>query len=339
MLTALFKGEKIISINPCWVDIRDEINEIAVCPQCKQPIICKFGDVNIHHFAHSNKANCSGSNDTLEHMSGKALLYEYLKNYYKDEAIIDIEHNMEDDIIADFLIEHNGRKLVIEFFSGHLKNNKLKEKVSYYESNSIQVIWIISMNRLEFIKENFWKIKKVDIMFADDTVLDKFYDEGWYEKYPIYQNDFFFNRMKPKENRTLGSLNFLDITENKFFIARAIKQANHIHVFEVGKLLSGALCELKVSSKKPFVYFEEEIEWYKKCDEIDKSLSTNKEIHSIPIHSDSNKNSLPTIYKTDSPSKYSGLYRCVKCKCSFPASEMSDKRFEDLREGLCKNCG
>lgn len=328
MLTALFRGKKIISNDNLWINKRDEINEIAVCPQCKEPIICKFGEVKIHHFAHSHKANCPGSNDTLEHMKGNDLLYKYLKNYFGDAAIIDIEHCMENGIVSDFYIEQDNRNLIIEFYSGHLKKKDLKKKLLYYQSKAIQTIWLITASHLELVSGTFQKINRIDKMFVFDTGLDKYYDNHWYEEYEKFQDDPFFIRMKPRDYETLGSLNYLDLNDSKIFIARAIKKANHSGIFDFGKVFNGDLWDLKISSKNPFVYFENEVDWVKKCKEIDETKKINSNFSSTS----------KIIFPKPTNPVYHGFYRCVRCKDSFPASEMSNKRLEDTREGFCNNC-
>lgn len=89
MLTALLNGEKVISTDRQWDNNKEEFrhicNENAVCPICKEPIICKFGPVMIHHFAHKHYSNCPGNHESEEHMLGKKMLYDFMQTRYGNE--------------------------------------------------------------------------------------------------------------------------------------------------------------------------------------------------------------------------------------------------------------
>lgn len=84
VLVASLNNQKVISTDSNWNDNKEEyrriFNEGAVCPFCKESIICKFGDQRIHHFTHRRQSDCPGSKDIQEHMLGKALLYDFFKN-------------------------------------------------------------------------------------------------------------------------------------------------------------------------------------------------------------------------------------------------------------------
>jgi len=81
LLTALLNGKKIMATDPNWDDRKAEYrvlcNEQAVCPICQERIICRFGEIRQHYFAHRHNSDCPGDHDTEEHMTGKAILYVF----------------------------------------------------------------------------------------------------------------------------------------------------------------------------------------------------------------------------------------------------------------------
>lgn len=363
MLTALFDDTKIFSLDAIWVNKREEINASAVCPQCHESILCKFGDINIHHFAHTTKANCPGSKDNAEHMRGMELLYTYLKNYYKDSAEIDIEHQFENGIISDFLIFENGRKTVIEFYAGHLKDKELKKKILYYQENSIPVIWFVSISNLELLPDYSRRIKRTAMLLTVDTDFEKYYDRQIYETYFKLQRF-----VKLETGQTLGTLNIFDIKENKIFIARAIRPAGHLRTYEIGKLIRIGLDDLKISLKKAVVFSEEEIAWFRKCKQLDDTLAIEAEARakanieaeaksraeakaredarrankSANYQSSFSINNAKCSFYAASNTKANlntgGMFLCTKCNGSFAYADMSNRILVDLRRGWCKSC-
>jgi competence CoiA-like predicted nuclease len=97
MLTALLYGEKVISTDERYEECKEEFRRIcnanAVCPICRESIICKFGPIMIHHFAHRHNSDCPGNHETIEHMLGKKLLYDFLHDRYGDKGKVELEES------------------------------------------------------------------------------------------------------------------------------------------------------------------------------------------------------------------------------------------------------
>lgn len=49
----------------------------CLCPKCKEPLVAKKGHVNVHHFSHLRKSNCSGSLETALHIKAKDVFLKY----------------------------------------------------------------------------------------------------------------------------------------------------------------------------------------------------------------------------------------------------------------------
>lgn len=72
------RNNEIVTIN----DIHKEEKGLkcnCVCPKCKEPLLAKLGDVNIHHFSHSSNTKCNETNSYINALY--LLLNEYLKNH------------------------------------------------------------------------------------------------------------------------------------------------------------------------------------------------------------------------------------------------------------------
>ena len=49
----------------------------CVCPNCKENLIAKRGEINSHHFAHESGADCGGGAESAAHLMGKSIVKEH----------------------------------------------------------------------------------------------------------------------------------------------------------------------------------------------------------------------------------------------------------------------
>lgn len=107
-------------------ELRKMCNERAVCLVCKEPVICKFGNIRVHHFAHKTRSNCPKSRKTEEHMRGKSILYDFAKERFGINSQIEIEYYLEElqDKIDVLVVTENKRKIAFEFFAVILTRSK-----------------------------------------------------------------------------------------------------------------------------------------------------------------------------------------------------------------------
>ncbi|MDD3889933.1 MAG: competence protein CoiA family protein [Syntrophomonadaceae bacterium] len=249
MLTALLNENRILATDPAWDDSRDEyrivFNEKAVCPICKGPITCKFGQVKQHHFAHRHTSDCPGSKDSVEHMQGKALLYEFLKARYQDQAKIEIEPFFgEINQVGDILLEFgDGSRWAFEFACG-IKKKDLEEKIRFYDRQGIDVTCIIPRNLLETLNEKQVRVARREQLLICKTGIDKLYMGDWYKQIVAKKR-----RMAlPTHWDSKGSLLALDVENRELNILRAIRPDTHHNVFEYGASIQGPLDDVKITA-------------------------------------------------------------------------------------------
>ena len=161
MLTAELADKTYYSLDEDW-DYRKEeyralLNKKAVCPLCKEPIICKFGSEKIHHFAHSHNSDCPSTKDNERHMKGVGLLYKNFLSNIDEYGLSHVRVNRvfeEKKLLADLELEFtDGKRCIIEFYAGHLKKKDIEMRIALYEEMGIPVIWIIDSGYLEHIKD------------------------------------------------------------------------------------------------------------------------------------------------------------------------------------------
>jgi len=358
MLTALLDGIKIISIDPNWIGRKEELrklcNNIAVCPVCLEPIICKFGIERIHHFAHSRSANCPGEHETEEHMKGKAILYDFLQGRYKDLAEIELECVLPGlSTLCDIIIKFpDGKRWAVEFYSGHIKEAKLKEKIDYYNKENIEVLWLISSKSINKITSKCLKIKSAERNLIQDTGIDRFYPIDWYKKIVEQKIDYPI----PKRGINRGSLYYFSVENKSIIIARGLKDTAHITIFDAGDILEGALQDIIISERRNVWCFGQETDWRSKLNQAEetlkciknereivrKKLAETKEIdYGLSRYSKGNHQKWPKTNGNPEESQILSqnevIYTCTICNRQLPERDMPIRKL-DTRKGSCRDC-
>jgi competence CoiA-like predicted nuclease len=225
MLTAILDGKKILSTDSDWNDRKEEYrsicNERAVCRICQGRIVCRFGEIRIHYFAHHRNDGCPGDHDTEEHMHGKDILYNFLQLRYGHEASIDMEHYFpEIKMTCDFLIEFNdGRRWALEFECGSCKETDLKKKLQYYNDHEIETTWLLSKKLHKEFPELGVRISRREQLLIVNTGIDKLHIEDWYTQIVVNRQ----RRALPKDSHRRGSLIYFDVEQKEIIILRAIQ--------------------------------------------------------------------------------------------------------------------
>lgn len=262
MLTALLNGEKVISTDERYEECKEEFRRIcnanAVCPICRESIICKFGPIMIHHFAHRHNSDCPGNHETIEHMLGKKLLYDFLHDRYGDKGKVELEYQHTAAMITDvFICLGEGANWAVDFYCGGVSQKQVEEKIEFYKENNIVSNWLISSNR--FNQQNdYLKIKSTDNLFIHNTGIDKCYIGDWYQKIVKLR----MKRSLPKDYESIGSLMYLDVENEQLNIIRAIssgKRCNTLHTYR--RMVSGKLDDVIITPPKKWGivwYFEKE---------------------------------------------------------------------------------
>jgi hypothetical protein len=87
-------NEEIIILHPRWkggsavlkqLDLADHL----VCQGCLQPVRVKWGERKRPHFAHKHLKACSYGTESLEILSGRAVLYEWLEKQFGDAVTVE----------------------------------------------------------------------------------------------------------------------------------------------------------------------------------------------------------------------------------------------------------
>lgn len=366
VLTALLNGKKITATDPNWNDRKEEYralcNNQAVCPICQEKIICRFGEINQHHFAHRRNNDCPGNNDTKEHMIGKAILYDFLLERYGGEGSIELEYYIPElKMTCDFIVNfHDGRKWAVEFYCGG-KVEDLKNKINFYDEQGIMVTWLLSQQLYrEYDSGKALKISTSERLLISNTGIDKYYIGDWYKRIVIDGQ----KTSLPLDRDSWGSLIYLSIEKKELRIFRALHRSHH-NIYYYHQLLKGALDEVIIRFKRKWGvnwYFEQEKELGNKYTEAQKVL---KELR-VSDNCRQNVNTINRIrleqgkyapksynirfnspldnyhYRNDwdlkEPETPRIRYQCIHCQKEFNSGGMVHIFHYNEPEGICREC-
>lgn len=193
-----------------------EKNEL-LCDECEATVIFRCGKINKPHFAHKSEFQggnpCKYSNETEEHIEGKKLLLNYMKELYPDVQG-EMRHKLPERKSADLYFKFaDNQELVIEFQRQRLSVSYWDDKREFYNKLGLNNIWFLSGKKEglnELIREyqlNFWnrmvlndsnnRILFLDvdkeevtiiskIIVRDDETNEVIYDNLYNRTYPLF---------------------------------------------------------------------------------------------------------------------------------------------------------
>ncbi|MZP31353.1 hypothetical protein GTO91_16760 [Heliobacterium undosum] len=357
MLTALLDGQKISATDPRWDNRKEELralcNERAVCPICGQPVICRFGQVYIHHFGHRNKSDCPGSNESAEYMRAKALLYQFLLERIGNAGTVELEYPLPalKSTCGIHIRLNDGRRRAVEFFCGQWKSRELQARLDYFKANDIDTMWLISMSRFpDFEPDGRTVVFKspAERALMSSSGLDKFCVSDWFER---WQRKVFFKL--PADEESGCSLCFFDTETKEIKFMRSLILDSCVSIFRVGATLKGTLDNIRLSDKKHVWYLEQEEIWKERWLEVKQSMPVPKtalqNISSMTKPSPANRFAIttPLFSRTpvikqpqkpvELPKESSERYHCELCGGIFSEGDMSIYQLSTKR-GKCKKC-
>lgn len=169
----------------------------AICPICRNNVIAKCGNINIHHWAHKSKTECDNwwENETSWHRNWKNNFPDDWQEYVMHGSVNSEKH------VADIKTSNN---LVIEFQHSSIKPEERVARENFYRN----MIWVVDGTRLENDYKRFDKNKdklkksKEYTSYAEAIRIEEIFPKAWTNsKVPIFF-DFGINHFgKPNEDK------------------------------------------------------------------------------------------------------------------------------------------
>ena len=135
-------------------DVKSGLQSDAFCVVCNSTLIAKKGNINAHHFAHTNGTECKYWRETFIHLAVKKYLAEakeiLLPGYFVGRELIQrqrvfkfadcIVENRLGNIVPDIcLVADNGVKLIVEVAVTHFCDETKIQKIKELNVSCIEI--------------------------------------------------------------------------------------------------------------------------------------------------------------------------------------------------------
>lgn len=133
------------------------------CPQCKEPVKLKVGEMKVPHFAHLAKNHCErmfSEGESAQHLQGKEQLY---KLFQRLQLQVELESYIQELAQRpDLLVtDKRGRQFAIEFQCSVISPERLRERTNGYLSRNITPIWIFITPSQKI--DDYSKVQKISL--------------------------------------------------------------------------------------------------------------------------------------------------------------------------------
>ncbi|MER2190962.1 MAG: competence protein CoiA family protein [Solibacillus sp.] len=129
------------------------------CPQCKEPLLLKIGQVKIPHFAHRKNSQCDSlftEGESQAHLLGKQQLFTLFQRL---ELEVKLEPYLKDlQQRPDLLVTKNNQQYAIEFQCSRLVKDRFIERTKGYKAHGITPVWILNTPSEKYRQQGLIKI-------------------------------------------------------------------------------------------------------------------------------------------------------------------------------------
>ncbi|MDY7223409.1 competence protein CoiA [Halalkalibacterium halodurans] len=151
MLTAKLQNGQTVNLLDSWQkEVLQSLQKKQgfYCPACKEKLVLKIGSQRQWHFAHQSKEACRVSTEPESHyhLSGKRLLYQWLKRQ-KLEVALEVYLPILQQR-PDILLRKDKQLVAVEYQCSSLPLQEIKKRTDGYKRAGIYPIWVLGGNRL-----------------------------------------------------------------------------------------------------------------------------------------------------------------------------------------------
>lgn len=118
--------------------------EVFYCPQCRETLQLKVGEIMIPHFSHQAQANCLlafSEGETKEHLQGKQQLYDFFVGQQKS---VQLEPYLKKLVQRpDLLVELPNTSIPIEFQCSVIPIAQIRSRTLGYQKENMNPVWLL----------------------------------------------------------------------------------------------------------------------------------------------------------------------------------------------------
>jgi predicted RNA-binding Zn-ribbon protein involved in translation (DUF1610 family) len=160
-------NEEYVNIST-FADIPPKDRPEVYCPQCKEPVILKLGEIRKYHFAHYGDSNCSWSAESVLHFNSKIELAKAIQNAKEIRSMSLCRRCRKYYRVGDEYLSLSPFEVKLEEIISIENVGTFRTDISVYGGEGCQPMWIEIYVTHEMTKE------KID--FYNNCL-----DTGWVE--------------------------------------------------------------------------------------------------------------------------------------------------------------
>lgn len=193
MLVALTEHQELFQITK---DLSREMllerkyKEKFFCPQCKEQLLLKAGQIKIPHFAHRKSSECDSffsEGETLAHLMGKQQLFTF---FSKRNVQTELEPFLSEiQQRPDLLISHNDQQFAIEFQCSKIPPEVVQRRSKGYTEIDIHPIWLIQTPNARF---KALGLTKLSINYTNSQYIQMYKKQRYLITYDVHSEMFYY---------------------------------------------------------------------------------------------------------------------------------------------------
>ena len=159
------------------------------CPQCKEQLILKAGQIKIPHFAHKNNSNCLSSfseGESTAHLLGKQHLYQLFTKLQLTPILEPYLPQLRQR--PDLLISQNSKSYAIEFQCSSIANDLFRQRTTGYQKANITPIWLLHTPE----KYKMHGIVKISINHTHAQFVQQYKNQKFLVTYDVNSETFYY---------------------------------------------------------------------------------------------------------------------------------------------------
>jgi len=130
-------------------NVQRGLNCNCICPECKTKLVAKKGEINKHHFAHSNGQNCIKALETAIHLLAKQIISQADEIFLSKDQVFtydlcELEKSYE-DIIPDVILTKDDEIIFVEIV---VTNNIDRDKEIKIKRINIKTL-VIDLSKID----------------------------------------------------------------------------------------------------------------------------------------------------------------------------------------------
>lgn len=320
--------QEIIILDAQWRGKEHRLRDLSghdmlLCPQCKQPVIARMGQIKIWHFAHKHKADCTYSDESLSLLQARGLLYNWLCTKFSTGVTVEKQvSGLNLPRPVDCWVETEAGPFAYWIIDRQIKPDERKYIWDSFQRHEIAVNFVFLIN---FLKEQPAGNTVNNALFYIDlsTTEREFMKHSVYGRSPAHiSSDKIYIQGE--------TLHYLDLEIEELTSFRGIQSTSHSYQRYLGEKHQHPLHEVQISpTTGEFVHPGE---YERRLEAKEASASTTLSAHSAQGSGSESRHS-PSPFKQPPPMD-SGIK--PKGACIFCGQITNDWWSYDGKTETCK---